>query len=86
VTTALLLWLVATLAIVAGFAGTLLPVLPGAPLMFAGMALGEWLALRDVVRAGRVGIATGVGLVVGTVIKLALAFAMLGIFVAALFL
>jgi len=161
VTATIALWCVATLAILVGLAGTLLPVLPGAPLMFAGMALGawiddfervsgwtlgllgalalltivcdvvaaafgakrlgaspkavtgaalgtvagvftglwgllvlplvgaalgEWLALRDVVRAGRVGLATGVGLVVGTAIKLALAFAMLGIFVAALFL
>lgn len=50
-----------------------------------GAVLGEYIALRDLDRAGRVGIATAVGLVVGAAIKIALAFSMVGIFVAAYF-
>lgn len=158
--TEIALWAVAILAIAAGLAGTIVPALPGAPLMFAGMALGAWidgfervsaatlmwlgvltalavgcdvvaglfgakrlgasgkavagaalgtlagvftglwgllvlplvgaaageyLAIRDLERAGRVGVATAVGMVAGAALKLALAFAMLGLFVAALF-
>jgi uncharacterized protein YqgC (DUF456 family) len=51
---------------------------------FVGAAIGEYVAIRNVQRAGRVGIATGVGLLVGAVIKVALAFSMIGVFVAAL--
>ena len=51
---------------------------------FVGAAIGEFVAMRNLQRAGRVGIATGVGLLVGVVVKLALAFSMIGIFVAAL--
>jgi hypothetical protein len=50
----------------------------------AGAAIGEYVAMRNLQRAGRVGIATGVGLLIGVVVKLALAFSMIGIFVAAL--
>jgi uncharacterized protein len=52
----------------------------------AGAAIGEYLALRNLGRAGRVGLATGVGLIVGIAVKLAFAFSMIGIFVAALLL
>jgi uncharacterized protein YqgC (DUF456 family) len=50
----------------------------------AGAAIGEYLARRDALRAGRVGIATWLGLVAGVVAKLGIVFAMLGVFVAAL--
>lgn len=39
----LLLYLFAALLIFAGLAGTLLPVLPGAPLVFAGLLLAAWV-------------------------------------------
>lgn len=52
---------------------------------FIGAAIGEFVAMRNLQRAGRVGLATGLGLLVGVVIKLAVAFSMIGIFVAALF-
>ena len=52
----------------------------------AGAAIGEYIAHRDALRAGRVGVATWVGLLVGTVLKLAIVFTMTGIFVAALLL
>lgn len=49
-----------------------------------GAAIGEFLAHRDALRAGRVGAATWFGLLVGTAVKIAVAFTMLGVFVAAL--
>jgi len=49
-----------------------------------GAAIGEYLARRDALRAGRVGVATWVGLLVGIVAKLAIVFAMIGVFVFAL--
>jgi len=51
---------------------------------FIGAAIGEYVAMRNLQRAGRVGIATGVGLVIGAAVKIAIAFSMIGIFVAAL--
>lgn len=53
-------------------------------LPLAGAALGEYLARRDVIRAGRVGVATWLGLLIGTALKVAIVFAMLGLFVVAL--
>ena len=39
----LLLWLLAALLVVAGLAGTVVPALPGVPLVFAGLFLGAWI-------------------------------------------
>ena len=50
----------------------------------AGAAVGEFIAHRDLLRAGKVGVATWLGLLVGAVLKLAIVFTMTGIFVAAL--
>jgi uncharacterized protein YqgC (DUF456 family) len=50
----------------------------------AGAAIGEYLAQKDALRAGRVGLATWLGMVVGPVAKVAIVFVMIGIFVAAL--
>jgi hypothetical protein len=152
------LWLIAIVLMGAGIAGTVLPALPGPPLMFAGMLLaawidgfrsvglvalavlgaitllaslvdlaagvygakrvgasrraiagaalgtlcgmflgipglvfgpflgaliGEYLARRNAVAAGRVAIGTWLGLVVAIAIKLALVCAMIGLFVLA---
>ena len=49
-----------------------------------GAAIGEYLAQQDALRAGRVGIATWLGMLAGTVVKVAVVFLMVGIFVAAL--
>ena len=38
-----LYWTAAVLLIVAGLAGTVLPALPGPPLVFAGLLLGAWI-------------------------------------------
>jgi uncharacterized protein YqgC (DUF456 family) len=155
------LWVVAVILIVVGVAGTVLPALPGAMLVFAGVALAAWIddfarisgwtvgvlgvltliawltdyvaaaagakkvgasmqaiigaaigtvvgvftglwglvfmplvgaaageliARRDLVRAGKVGVATWLGMVIGTIAKVAIVFVMVGIFVGALLL
>jgi len=152
------LWILAVLLVIAGFAGTVLPALPGTVLVFAGLLLAAWLqdftrvggitiailgaltllsfvadfvasavgaqragasrgaiigaaigtvvgipfgipgllagpflgavvgelaARPDILQAGKVGIGAWVGFVVGTLLKLALAFAMVGIFIVA---
>ena len=60
-----------------GFVGVL--VLP-----FIGAAAGEYMARRDHRAAARVGVATGVGLIVALVAKVVIAFVMIGVFVVAL--
>lgn len=132
------LWIVAVLLIVIGVAGTVLPALPGAILVFAGItlaawgadyvaaamgakkagaskqavigaalgtiagiftgliglvfmplvgaAVGEFVAQQDLKRAGKVGVATWIGLAIGTIAKVVIVFVMVGVFVAALFL
>jgi len=138
-----LLWyVIAGALILLGLAGTILPALPGLPLVFAGMLLAAWvdgfrlisawtvgllavltlvsivvdiaatalgtlvgaffsipglilgpflgamiaelLRGRELAHASRIGFGTWIGLAIGTALKLALAFAMLGIFVLAL--
>jgi len=130
------LWIAAVLLIIVGVAGTVLPALPGIPLIFGGVllaawiddfqrigtwtlvvlavlavfgvavdyvaaalsaqrvgasrqgvigaAIGEFLAHRNALRAGKVGAATWFGLLVGTAVKIAVAFTMIGVFLAAL--
>ena len=71
-----LYYLLAGALVVIGLLGVVLPALPGLPLMFAGMWLAAWAGGYDVV-----GVGTWLGIVFAAVLKLALAFAMLGIFV-----
>ena len=49
-----------------------------------GAAAGEYIAKRDIPHAGRVGLATWLGMIAGTAVKLALAFAMLAILIVVL--
>lgn len=65
------------LGIFTGFIGLLFMPLVGA-------AIGEYLTQRDALKAGRIGLATWVGLLVGTVLKLAIVFTMIGVFVVAI--
>ena len=51
-----------------------------------GAAAGEYLAMRDGKQALKVGAATWVGLMIGLIAKVVLAFVMIGLFVAALLL
>ncbi|MND09213.1 hypothetical protein D3C83_323670 [compost metagenome] len=48
--------------------------------------LGELSANRDWRRAGKAGIAAWIGFAIGTAVKVGIAFAMIGIFAAAMFL
>ena len=41
-TITILLWVIAVVLILAGFAGLVLPALPGAPLLFAGLLFAAW--------------------------------------------
>lgn len=153
------LWIIAVGLIVVGFAGTIVPMIPGLPLIFAGAwlaafidhydkigvvtlvilavltiaglvidwvaqtlgaqkagatklgilgsligtvigiftglwglifmpligaAIGEFIDHQDMLRSGKVGFATWLGMMIGIVIKLGLAFTMIGVVIAAL--
>lgn len=80
------------LALVGAAVGTLVGLLAGLVGVFVGpfvgALIGELIHLRrtgidDLGQAAKVGIGTWVGIIVGTVLKLGLAFAMLGIFAVA---
>ena len=77
-------------AVVGAALGTLLGIAFGlfgiifGPLI--GAILGELSTHRDVLRAGRAGIAAWIGFIVGTGVKIALAFSMIAIFLTAFFL
>jgi uncharacterized protein YqgC (DUF456 family) len=79
-------WLAVFGAAVGAIAGLFLG-LPGFVVgPFAGAFLGELIARRDWRRAGKVGLGTWLGMVLGAAAKLALVFAMIGVFAAAYFL
>jgi len=70
--------------------GTLLGLFFGLPGLilgpFVGAVLGELSVHRDLGRAGRAGVAAWIGFAIGTAVKVALAFSMVAIFLAAMFL
>lgn len=76
------------LAIAGAAIGTLVGIFTGLwGLVFmplVGAAIGEYLARKDARHAGRVGVATWLGMLVGTVAKVAIVFLMVGVFVVAL--
>ena len=76
-------------AVVGAALGTLLGLPLGLPgVIFgplAGALIGEWSAHRDWRRAGRVGMAAWIGFLIGTAVKVALAFSMVAIFLLAVF-
>ena len=155
-TQSIVLWSLAAILVVAGFIGVIAPVLPGAPLVFAGLVVAAWaenfqyvgittliiiavlmgltyvvdaiasalgvkrvgasrmamvgavlgtiagvffglagillgpflgavagelIARRDVVQAGKAGVAAWIGFIIGTLGKLAIMFTMVGVFV-----
>ena len=75
-------------AIIGAAVGTLAGIFSGLwGLLFmplAGAAIGEYVAQRDARRAGKVGLATWIGMLLGTAVKVAIVFVMVGIFVFAL--
>ena len=74
-------------AIAGAALGTLLGLFLGLPGLivgpFVGAVLGELSAHRDWRRAGKAGLAAWIGFAIGTAVKVGIAFAMIGIFVAA---
>ena len=76
-------------AVVGAGLGTLLGLPLGIPgVIFgplAGALVGEWSAHRDFGRAGRAGMAAWIGFLIGTAVKIALAFSMIAIFLLAFF-
>jgi hypothetical protein len=52
---------------------------------FVGAVLGELSATRDLARAGRTGVATWIGFAIGIVVKVGVAFVMIGLFLAGFF-
>lgn len=70
--------------------GTVLGLFLGLPGLilgpFAGAVAGELTIHRDLGRAGRAGVAAWIGFAIGTAVKVALAFSMIAIFLAGLFL
>ncbi len=78
------------LAIIGAVVGTLVGVLAAGPIgvfigPFAGALLGELINRRDLKQATKVGVGTTFGIILGVVLKLGLAFAMLGLFALAWF-
>ena len=75
-------------AVIGAAIGTLLGIFTGLwGLVFmplVGAAIGEYIAIRDMVQARRVGVATWIGMMVGAVLKIAITFLMIGVFVGAL--
>jgi uncharacterized protein len=76
------------LAIIGAVIGTFVGVVTGLwGLLFmplVGAAIGEYIAQRNVRRAGTVGLSTWLGMLLGTAIKIAIVFTMIGVFVVAL--
>jgi uncharacterized protein YqgC (DUF456 family) len=76
------------LAIIGAMLGTLIGLFFGIPGLllgpFAGAVIGELLHGKQLQQAAKVGVATWLGLIFGTALKVAMAFAMLAIFVLAL--
>lgn len=74
--------------VIGAFLGTVLGIIVGLwGLLFMpliGAVMGEFMAHRDIFRAGKIGMATWVGLFIAAVVKLAIAFTMIGIFAMAL--
>lgn len=72
------------LALLGAFLGTIVGLffsIPGLILgPFLGAVAGEWLSVRNLRQAGKVGLGTWLGMILGIGAKLALVFSMLGIF------
>ena len=71
----------------AGAIGTWWAVLRAAGLVvgpFMGAAIGEWTVHKDLGKSGKAGAAAWIGFAIGTALKVAVAFLMIGLFIGAL--
>jgi hypothetical protein len=72
-------------AVLGGLVGLFLGIVGVLVGPFVGAVLGELAAQRDLGRAGRVGLGVSIGMALGAAAKLALGFAMIGLFLLARF-
>lgn len=72
-------------AVIGAAAGTIAGLFFGLPGLvvgpFAGAAIGEYLARRNIAQAGKAGLGSWLGFVFGTFAKLVIAFLMVGVFI-----
>ena len=77
------------MAVVGASVGTLIGIFFGLPGLiagpFVGAFVGELAAKRDLAQAGRAGVGSWIGLMVGMVVRVGLVFSMIGLFVMAYF-
>ena len=59
----ILWWLLAILTVIAGLVGTIVPALPGVPLVFAGLFVGAWIGGFEMVGWGMIGVLAALALV-----------------------
>ena len=59
----ILWWLLAVLTVIAGLGGTIVPAVPGVPLVFAGLFVGAWIGGFEMVGWGMIGILAALALV-----------------------
>ena len=52
----ILWWLLAILVIIAGLAGTVVPALPGVPMVFLGLLIGAWIGDFELIGWGTIGV------------------------------
>ena len=53
-------WVLAGLIVIAGLAGTVLPALPGVPMVFAGLLLAAWASNFEPAGAGTIAVVLGI--------------------------
>ena len=61
----ILWWLVAVLIVIAGLAGTVVPALPGVPLVWVGLFVGAWIDNFEIVGWGTLGVMAALTVVGG---------------------
>jgi len=59
----ILWWLLAILLVIAGLAGTVVPALPGVPLVFFGLLMGAWIDGFEIVGWGTLGVLAALAVV-----------------------
>ena len=70
----ILLWILAGLLVIAGLAGTVIPAIPGVPLVFAGLFVGAWIGHFETISWIMIGVLALLALVAWVVDFLAGAF------------
>lgn len=59
----ILWWVLAVLIIIAGLAGTVVPALPGVPLVFLGLLIGAWISNFEIVGWTTIGILAALAII-----------------------